>query len=167
LRILKEKLILKVHLVFSKVGFGNLLELKPWRKKSGISLWTFSKVQLQFRHHICKPNRASHGIWFAWRKHVFKLMQVFSNDILTKKLKGWPGASGSACRLWTERSQVRAVASTHCTMCGKDLPLITSPRPCSAGAYNTGYVLFFILTKKFWAAHKSRRALLDFEETLL
>ena len=40
-----------------------------------------------------------------------------------------PGASGSACCLWTERSQVRAVASTHCTVCGKDLPLITSPRP--------------------------------------
>jgi len=39
-------------------------------------------------------------------------------------LKGRPGASGSACRLWTKRSQVRAVASTHCTMCGKDLPLI-------------------------------------------
>ena len=39
------------------------------------------------------------------------------------------GASGSACRLWTERSQVRAVASTHCTVCGKDLPLITSSRP--------------------------------------
>ena len=38
-------------------------------------------------------------------------------------------ASGSACRLWTERSQVRAVASTHCTVCEKDLPLITSPRP--------------------------------------
>ena len=65
------------------MGFGNLLELKPWRKKSGISLWTFSKLQLQFRHHICKPNRASHGIWFAWRKHVLELMQVFSNDILT------------------------------------------------------------------------------------
>ena len=42
--------------------------------------------------------------------------------------KGRPGASGSACILWTERSQVRAVASAHCTMCGKDL-LITSTRP--------------------------------------
>jgi hypothetical protein len=43
--------------------------------------------------------------------------------------KGRLSKSGSACRLWTKRSQVRAVASTHCTMCGKGLPLITSPRP--------------------------------------
>ena len=33
------------------------------------------------------------------------------------------------------------MVSTHCTVCGKDLPLITSPDPASAGAYGTGYVL--------------------------
>jgi hypothetical protein len=59
-------------------------------------------------------------------------IEVLQNNILSsdgiEPNKRQPSASGSACRLWTERSQVRAVASTHCTMCGKDLPLITSPR---------------------------------------
>jgi hypothetical protein len=31
--------------------------------------------------------------------------------------------------MWIERSQVLAVTSTHCTMYGKDLPLVTSSRP--------------------------------------
>ena len=60
-------------------------------------------------------------------KHLGRLTKFVFNKIMG--LKGRPGASGSACRLWTERSQVRVVASTHCTVCGKDLPLITSSRP--------------------------------------
>jgi len=74
------------------------------------------------------------NIWLynAWKRHpVVAFSQKLEKNKASRRStqKGRPGASGSACRLWTERSQVRAVASTHCTVCGKDLPLITSPRP--------------------------------------
>jgi hypothetical protein len=42
---------------------------------------------------------------------------------------------------------VRAVASTHCTMCGKDLANNLPQTPHSAGAYDTGYVPVLIHKK--------------------
>jgi len=77
--------------------------------------------------HLIQPSkeRISGELKFIrWRRKGELFVTV--NNLL---LKGWPDASGSAYRLWTERSQVRAVAFTHCTVCGKDLPLITFPRP--------------------------------------
>jgi len=88
------------------------------------------------------------------QRHKNKWLLGKDNEIIKnikdKSIKGRPGASGSACRLWTERSQVRAVVSTYCTVCGKDLPLITSPRPRTVREPTALGTSFFLSLERWW-----------------
>jgi hypothetical protein len=92
----------------------------------------------------CIPELLFRSYSYKSMHHSKSYVMIFHYDRTMSTLKGRPSASGSACRLWTERSQVRAVASTHCTMSGKDLPLITSPRPRTVRERTALSTSFFI-----------------------
>jgi len=83
-------------------------------------------------------------IWFCLEFYIGNIDYMGFIFFYWAKRAAW--CKCSACRLWTERSQVRAVASTHCTVCGKDLPLITSPRPRTVReptALGTSYIFYW------------------------